>query len=165
MAELLVSSGGLEQASEDHWSHRTLDPWTPDEEEDGRVVVVKEKEYHKQRMGSPLRLDLSPFNENTGLEEEEEGEEEEEVILGRRHSDLFPPSPPPLSNSITYPPPLAGSEADPELIFTSVPDPIRLRGVGGTTMFGLNNRFENDFPSYLVGKVSEIYLKLIWVKI
>jgi hypothetical protein len=35
-----------------------------------------------------------------------------------------------------------------------LPDPIRLKGVGGTTLFGLNNRFDDDFPSYLVGKVA-----------
>ena len=40
-----------------------------------------------------------------------------------------------------------------ELLYTTVPDPIRLRGVGGTTMFGLNSHFEDEFPSHLVGKV------------
>ena len=41
-----------------------------------------------------------------------------------------------------------------DLLYTTVPDPIRLRGVGGTTMFGLNNHFQDEFPSHLVGKVS-----------
>ncbi len=40
----------------------------------------------------------------------------------------------------------------------TVPDPIKLRGVGGTTMFGLNNHFEDDFPSHLLGKVKRVYL-------
>ncbi len=39
------------------------------------------------------------------------------------------------------------------LVYDTIPDPVRLRGVGGTTMFGLNNHFEDDFPSHLMGKV------------
>lgn len=47
---------------------------------------------------------------------------------------------------------------DDGLLYTTVPDPIRLRGVGGTTMFGLNNHFEDDFPSHLVGKVLFLFV-------
>ncbi|XP_003390184.1 PREDICTED: cysteine-rich hydrophobic domain-containing protein 2-like [Amphimedon queenslandica] len=140
MADFLVSSSGLEQAIEDKWGQRTLDPWTPED--------VEEDELYK-RLGSPVRLGLPPFEENTGLEEEER---QGEVVLGERSTDLPPPPP---ADSITYP--LHDSpvtRSDEQLIFADVPDPVRLRGVGGTTIFGLNNRFDDEFPSYLVGKVA-----------
>lgn len=35
-----------------------------------------------------------------------------------------------------------------------VPDPIVLRGVGGTTLFGLNSKFDDQYPSALTGKVA-----------
>ncbi|XP_062513861.1 cysteine-rich hydrophobic domain-containing protein 2-like [Corticium candelabrum] len=34
------------------------------------------------------------------------------------------------------------------------PEPLRIRGVGNVTVFGLSNRFNSEFPSLLVGKVA-----------
>lgn len=98
-----------------------------------------------------------------------EGEEDDKDVLRVRHS---PPDRPFSSleetegetcsisettraSSHSPPPPPMASTDDSHLLYTSVPDPIKLRGVGGTTMFGMNNHFEDDFPAHLVGKVTK----------
>ena len=43
---------------------------------------------------------------------------------------------------------------DMSLIQTTVPDPLRLRGIGGTTVFGVSSRFDDEYPSQLNGKVA-----------
>ncbi|XP_064404980.1 cysteine-rich hydrophobic domain-containing protein 2-like [Halichondria panicea] len=37
---------------------------------------------------------------------------------------------------------------------SKVPDPVVLRGVGGTTLFGLNNKFDELYPSTLTGRLA-----------
>lgn len=43
---------------------------------------------------------------------------------------------------------------DPELLPTTVPPPIRLRGIGATTVFGLSSRIEDTYPAQLSGRVA-----------
>lgn len=39
-------------------------------------------------------------------------------------------------------------------LFSSVPEPVVIRGAGNMTVFGLSNRFDTDFPSALSAKVA-----------
>ncbi|KAI6647213.1 Cysteine-rich hydrophobic domain-containing protein 2-like [Oopsacas minuta] len=57
--------------------------------------------------------------------------------------DVINPLPPLPTDPVSYPQ------------ISTVPDPIRLQGVGSTTIFGLNNRFSMDYPTVLNGKVAE----------
>lgn len=56
--------------------------------------------------------------------------------------------------STSDPPRLFDEDLVDSLLVTTVPEPIRLRGVGGSTVFGLNSKFEDEFPSLLTGKVA-----------
>ncbi|XP_065174725.1 cysteine-rich hydrophobic domain-containing protein 2-like [Sycon ciliatum] len=38
---------------------------------------------------------------------------------------------------------------------TTRPAPVVIKGIGNITMFGLTNRFDNDFPPSLIGKVAK----------
>lgn len=107
----------------------TLEAWEGDEDNNDGIRI---------RHSPPER----PFS---SLEETEDGDScsLSEVGAGVRGPSHSPP--PPVN--------IPSEEYDDHLLYANVPDPIRLRGVGGTTMFGLNNHFEDEFPAHLVGKV------------
>ncbi|ETN71198.1 hypothetical protein NECAME_00887 [Necator americanus] len=46
------------------------------------------------------------------------------------------------------------SSSDDEMPLPPSKPPITIRGVGHITMFGLNSRFDTDFPSELIGRVA-----------
>ena len=130
MADFLGESGELEPASDDLWGRvPTLDPWMGGEESKDPEDMM-ERGLHGQYLPG---MRLSPFDED-----------DEEIMERQTDSYAGTPTNPVLEDF---------SSGDDHLLYSNVPEPIRLRGVGGTTMFGLNNRFEDDFPSHLVGKV------------
>ncbi|KAK3582833.1 hypothetical protein CHS0354_039976 [Potamilus streckersoni] len=50
-------------------------------------------------------------------------------------------------------------------LLVTVPDPIIIRGGGNVTIFGLNNRFDTEFPSGLVAKVAPEEFKATVVRV
>jgi len=48
---------------------------------------------------------------------------------------------------------IVGRQNDDEVILL-VPEPIRIRGVGHLTLFGLTNKFDTEFPTSLSGKLA-----------
>nr|XP_004660983.1 cysteine-rich hydrophobic domain-containing protein 1 isoform X3 [Jaculus jaculus] len=73
-----------------------------------------------------------------GEEEEEDDEEEEEEEEDEGEEEISPP-------------PRVVSE---ENLRRYAPDPVLVRGAGHITVFGLNNKFDTEFPSVLTGKVA-----------
>eukprot|EP00118_Oscarella_pearsei_P009137 m.50893 g.50893 ORF g.50893 m.50893 type:complete len:100 (+) comp34103_c0_seq3:228-527(+) len=40
-----------------------------------------------------------------------------------------------------------------EQAISTAPEPLRIRGIGNITVFGMTNKFNTDFPTSLTGKV------------
>ena len=120
--------GDLQPAGDDSFGFTPgLEAWQGDEEEEQSI---------RNRHSPPAR----PFS---SLEEEMDNEKDDSVTeagAGPRYTHS------PVCISDDY-------MIEDSILYATVPDPIRLRGVGGTTMFGLNNHFEDGFPSHLLGKV------------
>lgn len=48
----------------------------------------------------------------------------------------------------------AGTNVDYDVANAPVPEPILLKGVGGSTLFGISNYFKDEYPTTLTGKVA-----------
>eukprot|EP00118_Oscarella_pearsei_P009136 m.50891 g.50891 ORF g.50891 m.50891 type:complete len:165 (+) comp34103_c0_seq2:228-722(+) len=42
-----------------------------------------------------------------------------------------------------------------EQAISTAPEPLRIRGIGNITVFGMTNKFNTDFPTSLTGKVAQ----------
>ncbi|XP_065839110.1 cysteine-rich hydrophobic domain-containing protein 2-like [Oscarella lobularis] len=42
----------------------------------------------------------------------------------------------------------------PSYVLSTTPEPLKIRGIGRMTVFGLNNKFNTDYPSSLTGKIA-----------
>ena len=127
------------------------------------IIMTSVQRQQRGVAAGRAMADLAPEGPHS-LESLDVEEEVEQRILRYQLREIEDPAPP--LHYLDY-------DVDEHLLHTTVPDPIRIRGVGGTTMsvlfafvlrcskthyvhcrFGLSNRFDEEFPQSLVGKVS-----------